>query len=200
VGSDFARYDALLMRKTPRCVSFVVVIIGSFLTASAVHAARLGSTRSRFIFRDASGKTETVSIESKYYPKKITVPVAKVDRRLDPRLLRAATLAEERAHAHSREQCWRYVKDALLAAGAVSSRPKTVLAKEAGDELARNYGFTRLSINDPYAAPVGAVLVYDAKRAAGHVEIRTSDGFVSDFRSKTPSPRRLVAIYAKLSS
>jgi len=31
-----------------------------------------------------------------------------------------------------------------------------------------------------------SVLVYDAKRAAGHVEIRTEDGFVSDF-----GPRRL---------
>lgn len=188
------------MRKTPFCVPPIIVIVGSFLSASGVHAARLGSTHSEFTFRDGNGKAETVPVESNYYPKKITSPMAKLDRRLDPRLLRAATVAEERAHAHSREQCWHYVKDALLAAGAVSSRPKTLLAKEAGDELARNYGFTRLSVNDPYAAPVGAVLVYDAKRAAGHVEIRTRDGFVSDFRSKTPSPRRLLAVYAKLSS
>ena len=46
-------------------------------------------------------------------------------------------------------------------------------------------------------APVGAVLVYGAKRAAGHVEIRTQDGFVSDFRSKTPSRRPLLGIFAK---
>ncbi len=188
------------MRKPPLCVPLIVVIVGSFLTANGVHAARLSSTHSQFTFRDANGKDETIPVESNYYPKKITSPVTKLDRRLDPRLLRAASVAEERAHAHSREQCWRYVKDALLAAGVVSSRPKTLLAKEAGDELTRNYGFTRLSINDPYAAPVGAVLVYDAKRAAGHVEIRTQDGFVSDFRSKTPSPRRLLAVYAKLSS
>jgi hypothetical protein len=188
------------MRKTPVPACLIVAIAGSFLTASAVHAARLGSTHSQFTFRDANGITQTVPVEPSYYPKKITLPIAKMDRRLDPRLLRAATVAEERAHAHSREQCWHYVKDALLAAGAVSSRPKTLLAKQAGDELARNYGFTRLSINDPYAAPVGAVLVYDAKRAAGHVEIRTRDGFVSDFRSTTPSPRRLLAVYAKLSS
>jgi hypothetical protein len=188
------------MRKAPVCVSLGLVISGSFLTASAVHAARLSSTSSQFTFRDANGRAQTVPVESNYYPKKIIAPLAKVDRRLDPRLLRAATLAEERAHAHSREQCWRYVKDALLAAGAVSSRPKTLLAKEAGDELMRNYGFTRLAVKDPYAAPVGAVLVYDATRAAGHVEIRTQDGFVSDFRSTTPSPRRLLAVYAKLSS
>jgi hypothetical protein len=188
------------MRKTPVCVSLIIVVFGSFVTASAVHAARLGSTHSEFTFRNANGTSETVPVESKYYPKKITSPLAKLDRRLDPRLLRAATLAEERAHAHSREQCWRYVKDALLAAGAVSSRPKTMLAKQAGDELMRNYGFTRLPVRDPYSAPVGAVLVYDANRAAGHVEIRTRDGFVSDFRSRTPSPRRLLAVYAKLSS
>ncbi|HYY13103.1 MAG TPA: hypothetical protein VE758_01570 [Chthoniobacterales bacterium] len=188
------------MRNIPICISLIGIISGWFLTASAVHAARLGSTTSQFTFQDANGTMQTVPVESKYYPNKIISPVAKVDRRLDPRLLRAATLAEERAHAHSREQCWRYVKDALLAAGAVTSRPKTLLAKQAGDELMRNYGFTRLPVSDPYAAPVGAVLVYGAQRAAGHVEIRTRDGFVSDFRSTTPSPRRLLAVYAKLSS
>src|SRR5690349_9962795 len=98
------------MAKTPISVS---LIVGSFLTASGVHAARLGSTHSQFTFSSANGKTETVSVESSFYPKKITSPVGKLDRRLDPRLLRAATMAEERAHAHSREQCWRYVKDAL---------------------------------------------------------------------------------------
>jgi hypothetical protein len=193
------------MPKTPLCTSLLVVIIGSFLTASGVHASisaasKAQISKSQFTFKNASGKKESVQVESKYYPKKIEHPLAKLDRRLDPRLLRAATLAQERAHAHSREQCWRYVKDALLAAGAVTSRPKTLFAKQAGDELMRSYGFTRLSIRDPYAAPVGAVLVYSAKRAAGHVEIRTKDGFVSDFRSKTPSPRPLLAIYAKLSS
>lgn len=193
------------MPRTPLYASLLAVIVGSFLTATGVHASMLGASKSqvtkpRFTFKAANGRTETVPVESKYYPKKIDRPLAKVDRRLDPRLLRAATVAQERAHAHSREQCWRYVKDALLAAGAVSSRPKTVFAKQAGDELMRSYGFTRLAIRDPYAAPVGAVLVYSAKRAAGHVEIRTKDGFVSDFRSKTPSPRPLLAVYAKLSS
>jgi hypothetical protein len=53
-------------------------------------------------------------------------------------------------------------------------------------------------VHDPFKAPVGAVLVYGARRAAGHVEIRTKDGFVSDFRSKIPSPRPLIGVYAKL--
>jgi hypothetical protein len=89
------------------------------------------------------------------------------------------------------------VKKALLASGVINSYPETACAKEAGDELVRNHGFRLLSIRDPYAAPVGAVLVYGASRAAGHVEIRTKDGFVSDFRSKTPSPRQLIGVYAK---
>lgn len=111
--------------------------------------------------------------------------------------MRAATLAEERANAHSRERCWHYVKEALLASGVINSYPKTAYAKEAGDELVRNYGFKRLSIRDPYAAPLGAVLVYGASREAGHVEIRTKNGFVSDFRSKIPSTRPLIGVYAK---
>jgi hypothetical protein len=190
------------MPKTPLRASLIAVIVGSFLTATGVHASLLGASKSqitkpRFTFKAANGKTETVPVESKYYPKKIDRPLAKVDRRLDPRLLRAATVAQERAHAHSREQCWRYVKDALLAAGAVNSRPKTVYAKQAAEELVRNFGFTRLSVRDPYAAPVGSVLVYGGRKSAGHVEIRTKDGFVSDFKSRVPSHRRLIGVFAK---
>jgi hypothetical protein len=190
------------MPKTPLRASLIAVIVGSFLTATGVHASLLGASKSqitkpRFTFKAANGKTETAPVESKYYPKKIDRPLAKVDRRLDPRLLRAATVAQERAHAHSREQCWRYVKDALLAAGAVNSRPKTVYAKQAAEELVRNFGFTRLSVRDPYAAPVGSVLVYGGRKSAGHVEIRTKDGFVSDFKSRVPSHRRLIGVFAK---
>ena len=124
-------------------------------------------------------------------------PFATADRQLDPKLMRAATIAEERAHAHSRRQCWHAVKEALLASGAISSRPTTEYAKQAGQELVNNYGFRKLAVNDPYQAPVGSVLVYNADRAAGHVEIRTKDGFVSDFRSKTPSRRPLLGVFVK---
>ena len=85
----------------------------------------------------------------------------------------------------------------LLAAGAIDSYPKTALAKQAGDELVRDYGFTKLPVTDPYKAPVGSVLVYDAKKAPGHVEIRTKDGFVSDFKTPTPSKRKLIGVYSK---
>ncbi len=90
------------------------------------------------------------------------------------------------------------MKQALLASGAVDSYPKTALAKQAGDELVRDYGFVKLATCDPYAAPIGAVLVYGARNAPGHVEIRTQNGFVSDFRAETPSPRPLLGVYTKV--
>jgi hypothetical protein len=154
--------------------------------------------RSRFSFRSPQGKKESVPVITDYYPKRIVYPLAKVDRRIDNRLVQAATVAQERAHAHSRSRCWHYVKDALLASGAIDSRPKTSLARDAASELVNNYGFKRLSITDPFAAPLGSVLVYGTARSVGHVEIRTKDGFVSDFRSQIPSRRPLMGVYAKL--
>ncbi len=122
--------------------------------------------------------------------------IAKADPLMNATMVRAATIAQERAHAHSKSRCWRYVKEALLAAGAVDSYPKTALAKQAGNELVQSYGFRKLPVSDPYAAPIGAVLVYGAK-GPGHVEIRTKTGFVSDFTNEKPSKRRLLGIYAK---
>ena len=151
----------------------------------------------KFNYTDASGKKQSVDVVDKYYPKKIVQPIAKDDAQIDPKLRRAATIAEERARAHSLSKCWRFVKEALVAAGVVKSRPQTPLAKQAGQELVNNYGFKKLPVSNPYEAPVGSVLVYGAKRAAGHVEIRTETGFVSDFRSKTPSPRPLIGVFAK---
>ncbi len=114
----------------------------------------------------------------------------------DARMLRAAKIAEERARARSTKRCWRYVKAALLAAEVIDSYPKTALAKQAGEELTRLHGFRRLPIVDPYKAPPGAVLVYGGK-GAGHVEIRTAKGFVSDFESPKPSKRPLIGVYVK---
>lgn len=153
---------------------------------------------SRFNFKSPDGKKESVPVISQYYPKRLVYPYAKVDKRIDTRLVQAATLAQERAHAHSRSRCWHYVKDALLASGVIDSRPKTELARDAASELVNNYGFKRLSITDPFSAPVGSVLVYGTARSVGHVELRTKDGFVSDFHSPTPSRRPLMGVYAKL--
>jgi hypothetical protein len=179
---------------TPR---FLAISACSLLFATAAHGQLVESAKSRFIFKDADGKTDSAEIVTKYIPKKILHPVAKTDGSIDPKLRRAATIAEERAHAHSREQCWHYVKEALLASGAVSSYPKSVYAKDAAKELVSSYGFKKLSVRDPYKAPVGSVLVYNAKNGAGHVELRTKSGFASDFRSKIPSPRPLIGVYTK---
>jgi hypothetical protein len=152
----------------------------------------------RYVFKTPEGKRESAPIITEYYPKQILTPIAKVDRQVDPKLLRAATIAEERAHAHSRSLCWHYVKDALLASGVIDSRPKTAYARDAAQELVTNYGFKKLAVRDPFAAPIGSVLVYGPSRAVGHVEMRTKNGFVSDFRSPTPSKRPLIGVYAKL--
>ncbi len=186
--------------------SLVVTLVGAAATAAfftqiqaqaAQRANHAPATKNQpqFTFTDASGKKTSVNVVEDYQPNKIQ-QAAKRDG-LDPRLARAATIAQERANAHSRRKCWAYVKDALLASGVVSSRPETEFAKQAGEELVHKYGFKKLSVRDPYKAPVGSVLVYTAKNAPGHVEIRTQDGFVSDFKSKTPSPRPLVGIFAK---
>ena len=168
--------------------------------AASLPAAQIGSTppaQQPFAFKDASGKPISVPLVDDSAKRKLSpARVAKLAA-ISPALTKAATIAQERANAHSKRQCWRYVKEALMAAGAVDSYPKTALAKQAGDELVRDYGFTKLSVTDPFQAPVGAVLVYDASKAAGHVEIRTKTGFVSDFSTPNPSKRRLIGVYAK---
>lgn len=112
------------------------------------------------------------------------------------RLLQAASIAVNRAHKYSRSRCWRYVKTALLEAEVIDSYPKTGYAKQAAWELVQDYGFVRTHISNPFAAPVGSVLVYGG-RGAGHVEIRTREGFVSDFVSLKPSPRPLIGVFVK---
>ncbi len=116
--------------------------------------------------------------------------------RYDKRLLRAAEIAADRAKAHSRGVCWRYVKDALLSAGLVDTRPDTIYAKQAADELTSEYGFRQIKCKDPYKAPVGSVLVYGGK-GAGHIELRTKQGFVSDFATAKPSRRPLIGVFVK---
>ncbi len=182
----------------PQTTPQIVVLAVSFLAAGSLSAATVETAKStQFTFKDAAGKSQSIDVVTKYQPKKIEHPVAKTDRGIDPKLMRAASIAQERAHAHSRARCWQYVKEALLASGAVSSYPGTAYAKEAGKELTSKFGFKKMSGRDPYKAPVGSVLVYGASKAAGHVEIRTKEWFVSDFKSKTPSPRPLLGIYAK---
>ncbi len=179
-----------------RFTLFLFISIGfCALALSTVRADGLSKSQTKFVFIDSQGKVQSAKVISSYTGK-MTNPFP----HLDPSLARAATIAEERAHAHSRLRCWRYVKEALLASGAVNSYPQTALARQAGDELVQRYGFKRLAVCDPYQAPVGAVLVYGSGRAAGHVEIRTTHGFVSDFSTPTPSRRPLIGVFAKTSS
>jgi hypothetical protein len=182
------------MRKVTPYLIFGLCCVAFYPRPAA--ALNFSSPKPKFGYTDASGKKQSIEVVDKYYPKKMVQPFGN-DSKIDPKLRRAATIAEERARAHSLSKCWHYVKEALVAAGVVKSRPQTTLAKQAGQELVNNYGFKKLPVSDPYQAPVGAVLVYDAKRSAGHVEIRTEDGFVSDFRSKTPSRRPLLGVFTK---
>jgi hypothetical protein len=182
-----------------RKITLLLAIVSASAFAVSASAAKTENLtfKPQFVFKDRNGKMVSAPIVDEYQKKKLVYPAAKVDPRLNPRLMQAATIADERAHAHSKSRCWHYVKEALLASGVIDSRPKTALAKQAGDELVRNYGFKKLSIRDPFAAPLGSVLVYNARGAAGHVEIRTKNGFVSDFRAKTPSRRPLIGVFAK---
>ena len=115
-------------------------------------------------------------------------------------LVDAARIAEENARSSPSKYCWRYVKRALVASNAVDSYPDGISAKYAGKELTENYGFQKLkNITDPENAPVGAVLVYGGT-GYGHVEIRTEDGYVSDFKTTRHSKRPLTGVYVKLAS
>jgi hypothetical protein len=116
--------------------------------------------------------------------------------RYDSRMIRAAEIAAARARKTSSRRCWRSVKDALLAAEAIATRPDTAYAKQAALELVAEYGFKKLALKCPYEAPIGAVLVYGG-RGAGHVEFRTRTGFVSDFFSQKPSKRPFLGAYVK---
>ena len=188
IGGAPVRKTILLLAVISACAVAV--------SASAANTENL-NFKPQFVFKDRNGKVVSAPIVDEYQKKKLVYPAAKIDPRVNPKLMRAASIADERAYAHSKSRCWHYVKEALMASGVIDARPKTALAKQAADELVRDYGFKKLPIRDPFAAPLGSVLVYNSRGAAGHVEIRTKDGFVSDFRSKTPSKRPLIGIYAK---
>jgi len=124
------------------------------------------------------------------------------DANLSPEMVRASLLARQGSLPQSTGYCWRFVKKALVASGAVSSYPKTNLACEAGKELVEVYGFTKLRVSSPWKAPVGSVLVYAANRKyrAGHVEIRGSNDFVSDYRGRRPAAFKFLGAYARVQS
>ncbi|MEY2518750.1 MAG: hypothetical protein QOF24_509 [Verrucomicrobiota bacterium] len=136
-----------------------------------------------------------------YWNIPVSHPDGAVDSRLDPRLRRAASIAQERANARSKARCWRAVKEALVASGVIKSYPKTNYASQAGEELVRDFGFKRLPVRDQFAAPIGSVLVFaEGSNGAGHVVIRTKTGFASDYWTKNRCKYPLLAVYGKFSS
>jgi hypothetical protein len=164
-----------------------------------VRSEGLTRSRSRFYYSDFDGSIGSARILRHSWRMPVVHPDAAVDSRLDPRLRRAATIAQERANARSRSRCWQYVKQALVASGVIDSYPKTNYASQAGDELVRSYGFRRLPVRDQFAAPIGSVLVF-GHGSEGHVVIRTRNGFVSDYWTKNRCKYPLVAVYGKFSS
>ncbi|HSI12894.1 MAG TPA: hypothetical protein VK961_12665 [Chthoniobacter sp.] len=141
-------------------------------------------------FSRPSPQTETFRVPA-------PAPMARRDASIDPVMLKAGSIAEQRALPRSTMRCWRFVKEALVAAGSVSSYPQTPYAKQAGDELVRNYGFVRLSVRCAAQAPVGSVIVYGGA-GAGHVELRTAHGFVSDFYHRQPSNMPFIGAYTRM--
>jgi len=124
---------------------------------------------------------------------------APVDRRIDKRMVLAAFIARLKSpHEWTTLKCWHAVKSAMVEAGAIPSMPVSIYARDAGDELVTKYGFVRLNIHDPYLAPAGAVLVYgNKKREECHVELRTTDGFASDYSSEWRCKYNLIGVYTK---
>jgi hypothetical protein len=126
------------------CVAFCPLQTSALNTSVPVKP----ESKPKFVFKDGSGKMSSVEVMDKYQPKKIVHPFPGIDSKIDPKL-RAPHDREERARAHSHSQCWRFVKEALVAAGVVSSRPTTLLAKQARTGTRSNYGFKKLAIVRP---------------------------------------------------
>jgi hypothetical protein len=177
---------------------FLLAFLSLFGLLSSTISARsegLAKSRTRFYYSNFDGSVGSARIMRHYWVP-VTHPDAPVDTRLDPRLRKAATIAQERANARSKSRCWQYVKTALVESGVIDSYPRSNYATQAGDELVRNYGFKKLPIRDQFAAPVGSVLVF-GHGAEGHVVIRTKTGFVSDYWTSNRCKYPLVAVYAK---
>ncbi|MEM9400411.1 MAG: hypothetical protein AAF984_09400 [Verrucomicrobiota bacterium] len=168
--------------KSIAIVLFALMVIGGAESVNAFHQPRYLRTISKNKNKpNVHSVQERLKLGSIHY---------------DSRLVKAVSIAQQRAKSHSIRRCWRYVKVALMKADVIQSYPTSVYAKQAANELTDYYGFKRTTITDPYQAPVGAVLVYGGK-GAGHVELKAKDGFVSDFVSATPSPRPLIGVYIK---
>ncbi len=117
---------------------------------------------------------------------KQTVKGLGADKRIDYMI----NYAEKNKEPKSTGWCYRYVKKALQASGLASKYLEGASAKNAGGPL-KAEGFKNLmdvpkgvnKIKSPYNAPMGAILVYSGGEH-GHIEIKTKNGFISDYESK----------------
>src|SRR5437868_14610976 len=91
-------------------LTFTVLGCAAFCPLPA-SALGFSAPKPQCAYTDASGKKQSAEVVDKYYPKKITQPVAG-DSKIDPKLCRAATIAEEGAEAHSLKQCWQFGQEA----------------------------------------------------------------------------------------
>jgi LysM repeat protein len=128
-------------------------------------------------------------------------PVAKVVATA-PSDAMAAAIAYAMKHKEPKSVhlCLKYVKRALLAGKAIRTYPGTVAAKDFGPQLEKE-GFKNLLVTKPgtnlNTAPVGAVIIYrpvemqeyKGKPVYGHIEIKTDNGYVSDYLSPGPTYR-----------
>jgi len=175
---------------------FLVSITAAF-AANPWHSSSLSSSPSGWGSWDSAG--------SSWFPHRVCgfssslAPARKaiVNPDIDPVMVKAGNIAEGRALSHSSLFCWRFVKEALLKAGGVASYPQTACAKDAGRDLVENHGFVRLPVSCAAQAPVGSVLVYGGG-GAGHVELRTARGFVSDFHSSRPSNLPFIGAFTRI--
>src|SRR4029453_8030278 len=99
----------------PKLLTLTIIILGCVaICPRPAMALRFSAPTPKFNYTDASGKKQSVEVVDKYYPKNIAQPLARVDAHIDPKFGGAATIAEERARAHSLSKCWRFVKEALV--------------------------------------------------------------------------------------
>jgi hypothetical protein len=84
----------------------VLAAAGFTFAVSPLRAEGLQASTKKFVYQDASGRVTSVKVIHHYWTKPIVHPFAKIDPRLDPKLSRAATLAQETASAESKAHCW----------------------------------------------------------------------------------------------
>jgi len=127
-------------------------------------------------------------------------PVAKVAAPATGTISAAIAYALKHKEAHSIHLCLKYVKRALFANRMIRSYPGIVAAKDFGPFLGKE-GFDNLLETRPGTnlsnAPIGAIIVYRpvemqeyrGKTIYGHIEIKTEEGYVSDYLNPLPTYR-----------